>query len=67
MKFEILTADPSSCDGLIRRIRRYADERDEVHVLDVRAPAVAERVKALGVTSLPALLINGRWFPLDAE
>jgi hypothetical protein len=67
MKFEILTADPASCDDLVRRVRHYADERDEVQILDARAPGVAERAKALGVESWPALLINGRCVPLDDE
>ncbi len=59
-KVEIFTAGCPACDEAVELIRRIACPSCEVEVLDMHEPAVAERAKALGVQSVPAIAIDGK-------
>ncbi|MEE9544375.1 MAG: thioredoxin family protein [Rhodospirillales bacterium] len=59
-KIEIFNAGCPLCEELIRRVNDIACPSCEVSVLDMNAPAVAERAKTLGVRSLPAVAIDGK-------
>ena len=48
------------CDDLVARIDEIACPSCEVLVLDMKDPAVAERARALGVQSVPAVAVDGR-------
>ena len=57
---EIFSAGCPVCEALVARVERLACPSCDVTVLDMKAPAVAERAAQLGVRSLPAVAIGGR-------
>ena len=56
---EIVTAGCSCCDETVQMVRRIACSSCDVTVLDMKDAAVASRAKALGIHSVPAVVING--------
>ncbi len=56
---EIFTAGCPVCDHTIELVRRIACDSCQVTVVDVRDAAVARRARALGVQSIPAVVVNG--------
>ena len=59
-KIEVFSAGCPACDETVTLVRRIACPSCEVTVLDMNNPAVADRAKALGVRSVPAVVIDGR-------
>lgn len=59
-KIEIFSAGCSTCHEAIQMVKKLADSADEVHVLDMHQPEVADRAKVHGVRSLPAVLVDGK-------
>ena len=59
-KIEVFSAGCPPCEELIRRVNDIACPSCAVCVLDMNAPAVAERARTLGVRSLPAVAIDGK-------
>ncbi len=57
---EIFSAGCSICDDAVARIRELACSSCEITVLDMQLSDVADRAKALGVRSLPAVVIVGK-------
>ena len=58
-KIEVFSAGCACCDEIITEIKKAACPSCDVIVLDMKQPKVAERAKALGVRSVPAVAING--------
>ena len=56
---EVFSAGCVCCERTIAEINKAACPSDEVRVLDMKQPDVAERAKRLGVLSVPAVAING--------
>lgn len=56
---EIFSAGCPVCEEAIARIREIACQSCDVIVKDMGEPAVAERARALGILSLPAVVIDG--------
>ena len=56
---EIFSAGCPACDGTVEMVRRLACPSCEVNVLDMHDPQVAARAKELGVSSVPAVAVNG--------
>jgi glutaredoxin len=56
---EIFSAGCPACDSTVEMIRRLACPSCEVSVLDMHDPQVAARAKELGVSSVPAVAVNG--------
>jgi hypothetical protein len=44
----------------VNLVDKLACESCEVNVLDMNNPGVAERAKTLGISAVPAVVINGR-------
>lgn len=58
-KIEIFSAGCPTCEAAIAEIREVACPSCDIAVLDMNDGAVAEQAKALGIRSLPAVLIDG--------
>ena len=57
---EIFSAGCSICTDSVARICELACSSCEITVLDMQLSDVADRAKALGVRSLPAVVIDGK-------
>lgn len=56
---EIFSAECPACEELIEQVRDAACPSCEVTVRDMNDPAVADRADRLGVSSVPAVTIDG--------
>ncbi len=59
-KVEIFSAGCPACQGAVDLVKSIACPSCEVTVLDMKDPAVANRAKALGVQSVPAVAVDGK-------
>ena len=59
-QIEIFSAGCAVCKAAIARINDIACPSCEVTTLDMNAPGIAERADALGIRSLPAVVIDGK-------
>lgn len=50
----------SGCDETVQLFRSIACPSCDVSVLDMKDPKVAEREKALGIRSVPAIAVDGK-------
>lgn len=57
---EIFSAGCSVCDDTVSRVRDLACASCEVVVLDMQRRDIADRAEALGIRSLPAVVIDGK-------
>lgn len=57
---EVFSAGCPACQETIDLVNSLACASCEVSVLDMRDPAVAVRAKGLGVTRVPAVVVDGR-------
>lgn len=58
-KVEIFSAGCPTCEATIAAVRQAACPSCDVVVLDMNQIAVAKRAKALGIRSVPAVVIEG--------
>ncbi len=58
-KIEIFSAGCPACDEAIQTVRRIACPSCETEVLDMHQPDVAARAKQLGISRVPAIIIDG--------
>jgi glutaredoxin len=58
-QIEIFTAGCACCDETVQTVQSIACPSCEVIVLDMRDAQIAQRAKALGVRSVPAVAIDG--------
>jgi glutaredoxin len=59
-KVEVFSAGCAACDEAIDMVKRSACPSCDVIVHDMRDISVAKRAKALGVRSVPAVVIDGQ-------
>lgn len=59
-RIEIFTAGCSVCDDAVARVRQAACNSCDVTVHLMSDAAVAARAKALGLGSLPAIVVDGK-------
>lgn len=59
-KIEIFSAGCPVCDEVIQTVGRIACPSCETEVLDMNEPDVATRAKQLGISRVPAILIDGK-------
>lgn len=59
-KVEIFSAGCPACEEAIALVNRIAGPSCDVEVFDMHDEAVAARARELGVTSVPAVAIDGR-------
>jgi hypothetical protein len=57
---EVFSAGCPACEENIKLVNRVACPSCEVSVLDVQDAGVAARMKALGIRSVPAVVIDGK-------
>ena len=58
-KIEIFSAGCPACREAIDTVNRIACSSCETEVLDMNDPKIAERAKQLGISRVPAVVING--------
>ena len=59
-KIEIFNAGCPACDEAIQTVKRIECPSCETEVLDMNEPDVAARAKQLGISRVPAILIDGK-------
>ena len=59
-KIEVFSSGCPVCDEAVDLINRLACDECEVSVLDMHDTQVASRAKALGVQSIPAVVLDGK-------
>ena len=59
-KIEIFSAGCTICEDTVVLINRIACPSCEVEILDMQKPEVANKARAYGVRSVPAVAVNGR-------
>lgn len=59
-KIEVFSAGCPACDETVALVKSLACSSCDVNVLSMSDPAVAGRAKALGVRSVPAVVIDGK-------
>jgi glutaredoxin 3 len=59
-KVEIYSAGCPTCEDAIKLVNGIACASCDVTVLDMHDPAVARGAKALGIQSIPAVVIDGK-------
>ena len=59
-KVEVFSAGCPACEEKIVEVKAEACPSCDVEVRDMRQPAVAKAAKALGITRVPAVVINGQ-------
>jgi glutaredoxin 3 len=59
-KVEVFSAGCAACEETIELVRRLSCASCEVAVLDMKDGAVARRARALGIHSVPAVVVDGR-------
>ena len=57
---EVFSAGCPACEETIKLVNRVACPSCEVSVLDAQDVGVAARMKALGIRSVPAVVIDGK-------
>lgn len=59
-KIEVFSAGCPACTETVELVKRVSCPSCEVSVLDMNDPSVASRAKALGIRSVPAVVIDGK-------
>jgi glutaredoxin 3 len=59
-QIEIFSAGCPVCDEAVETVKRIACPSCETTVLDMRQPEVAARAKQLGISRVPAIVIDGK-------
>ncbi|MBA3357048.1 MAG: thioredoxin family protein [Pyrinomonadaceae bacterium] len=59
-KIEIFSAGCPVCDEAVQTVKRIACPSCETEVLDMRQPEVAAKAEQLGISRVPAILIDGK-------
>ena len=59
-KAEVFSAGCSLCDEAVKLVQSVACSSCEVSVLDMKDITVAERAKSLGVSKVPAVVVDGK-------
>ncbi len=59
-KVELFSAGCPACRGAEELVRRMSCPSCEVQVLDMKDEAVARRARALGIRSVPTVVVDGK-------
>ena len=59
-KIEIFNAGCPACDEAVETVKRIACPSCETEVLNMNEPQVAARAEQLGISRVPAILIDGQ-------
>jgi len=66
-KVEVFSAGCSICDEIVEKINALACNSCEVIVQDMKNDAIADRAKKLGISAVPAVVIDGELVSCCAE
>lgn len=58
-RIEAFSAGCPACTEVIELVKRIACPSCDVNVLNMNDPSVASRAKSLGITSVPAIVVDG--------
>lgn len=58
-QIEIFSAGCPACEKTVTMVKDIACPSCEVHILDMNDPKTAARAQALGIASVPAVVIDG--------
>jgi glutaredoxin len=59
-RIEVFSAGCPICEETVAKVNRLKCDSCEVTVLNMQEPQVADRAKALGIRSVPAVVIDGK-------
>lgn len=59
-RIEVFSAGCSVCQDAIATIRKIAEGNHHITVWDIYRTSVAKRAKALGIDTVPAVLVDGK-------
>lgn len=59
-KIEVFSAGCAICDEAVQTVNRIGCSSSEMEVLDMNKPEVARRAKALGISRVPAIVVDGK-------
>lgn len=59
-KVEVFSAGCSVCEEVIQLVKNVACPSCEVTVVDMKDTSVAKRAKDLGISSVPAVVVDGK-------
>lgn len=59
-KIEIFSAGCPACQETIDLVNKIACPSCEVEILDMHKPEVSSRAKELGISSVPAVVVDGK-------
>ena len=59
-KIEIFIAGCPLCDETVAMVKRIAGASDDVEVLSMFTPGVADKAREYGAARVPVIVINGR-------
>jgi glutaredoxin 3 len=59
-KVEVFSAGCPACEPVVQLVKSIACPSCDVQVLDMNMPDVAAKAKQYGVTTVPAVAINGK-------
>ena len=59
-KIEIFSAGCPACEEAVQTVKRIAFPACETEVLDMHQPEVAARAAKLGISRVPAIVIDGK-------
>ena len=57
---EVFSAGCPACEDTIQLVNELACPSCEISVLDMNTSTIAERAKQLGITRVPAVVVNGK-------
>ncbi|MBC86738.1 MAG: hypothetical protein CL677_06115 [Bdellovibrionaceae bacterium] len=59
-KVEVFSAGCPACEGTIRLVNEVACDNCEISILDMSNEDVSNRAKKLGISRVPAVVVNGK-------
>lgn len=59
-KIEVFSAGCAACEETVKMVQGVACPSCDVSILDMHDAKVAQRAKALGIRSVPAVVIDGK-------
>jgi len=59
-KVEVFSAGCGVCEDTVKLVKNIACPSCEVTVLNMKEPEVAKRARALGIHSVPAVVVDGK-------
>lgn len=59
-KVEVFSAGCPACESTIELVNKVACDNCEISILDMNDGSISARAKELGITRVPAVVVNGK-------